>query len=419
MSNIYLFAHENKTNNAFGVIRDIIMCIITIWISSPYQAFFSNWYIYGGLWISWIILAYLSNIHTFVRIFGSRILVYAFTWHSAIAFLSLFGWADFSIKQFTMPFLLISSIYYIVSGYYKSLCLILCVYFLYLISIIIFTIPILYEIPDVARILANSDKSVTQEFAGPFVANFGTVNSITLVSLCVLSGIKVKLSSKVFRYKLVILIYLCFIALSAYFLYLAEYTISLMLFTIFGSLLIFNNKERKLKPWIVILICCISVLFLGPLFNLLADLFADSVNYSTRFTSLATFFTTGEIEKDRDFGIRIMLYLDSIKTFLHHPFLGVGGYIYGANGLVGGHSEILDNFAYYGIFFGSLFIWYLYKVYHNFDYCFSGRYRYFYYIVFSVYLIDCLVNTCYKDNLLFCVFFICPSFIALLQYHNK
>ena len=102
----------------------------------------------------------------------------------------------------------------------------------------------------------------------------------------------------------------------------------------------------------------------------------------------------------------IALYKLSISTFFHNFFIGVGGKYYGANGLVGGHSQILDNFAYYGVLFGSQFVWYLTCVYKNGAAFLQNDFRKIYRTLFVVYMIQCLLNTSYNEEMLFTIFFI-------------
>jgi len=125
------------------------------------------------------------------------------------------------------------------------------------------------------------------------------------------------------------------------------------------------------------------------------------------------------IQQGSDLEDRMQLYKLSISTFFHNFFIGVGGKYYGANGLVGGHSQILDNFAYYGVLFGSQFVWYLTCVYKNGAAFLQNDFRKIYRTLFVVYMIQCLLNTSYNEEMLFTIFFLVPSLIYLVQYDRE
>lgn len=55
----------------------------------------------------------------------------------------------------------------------------------------------------------------------------------------------------------------------------------------------------------------------------------------------------------------------SIRTFLNHPFIGVGDYNHQQN-IVGGHSELLDRLAYFGLFGFITYVFYLVSLMHYF-----------------------------------------------------
>lgn len=402
-----------KSIPLFGILRDLCFAAISIWIFSPFQAYFTNWYIYGILWVLWLSFACISSFELAQKVFYSKAMLIALSWHSCIALLSLFDWADFSIKQFTIPLFALSSLYYIRGGYYKSLTFLLAVFIIYLVQIELFTIPVLRETPDAARILANSDKTITNDYAGPFMANFETINSLNIFSLAlvvVLITCKGRKILSILTFVLLVLSVLC--------LYLANYTTPLILFALV-TLYLLINKGKGIKSSKVVLYLLLALFLalvvLGPLFEWLATIVGRDSSYATRFHSLSLFFSSGYIEQNRDFGIRIALYRDSIVTFFNNIFIGVGGKEYMAGGLVGGHSDILDNFAYYGLFFGLVFVLYLVSLSSIFKSVFSPKYLYYFRTIFFVFFLDCLVNTCYRDSIMYVTFFVVPSILALIQ----
>lgn len=135
-----------------------------------------------------------------------------------------------------------------------------------------------------------------------------------------------------------------------------------------------------------------------------------------RLKSLGMMLNFDGIQQGSDLEDRMQLYKLSISTFFHNFFIGVGGKYYGANGLVGGHSQILDNFAYYGILFGGQFVWYLVCSFKNGEVFLKDDFKHTYKMIFIVYMIQCLLNTSYNEEILFTIFFIVPSLIYLAQY---
>lgn len=399
-----------------SVLRELIMAVLLIWLMCPYQNFFGNWYIYGGLWMGWIVIALVTDSMSFTYMAFSKYTWVALSWPCSIFLLSLVDWADFSPYQFTIVFIVSAFVYYAKGNHVKALRFLIVVYVVYAIMISVFSIQQLQVNPEISRILANSNKNITSAYAGPFMANFSFVNGITLVSLFWVFNFK-RTHNKWMR-----LFSLAMIALSVYLLICAQYSIALFLFVIFAFIVwIFNSKRRCNSS--VIAICLvfgglILLLFVGDILLLFSDMLPPGY-VARRIKSLGMMLNFDGIQQGSDLEDRLRLYKLSISTFLHNFFIGVGGKYYGADGLAGGHSQILDNFAYYGVLFGSQFVWYLTCVYKNGAAFLQNDFRKIYRTLFVVYMIQCLLNTSYNEEMLFTIFFLVPSLIYLVQYDRE
>ncbi len=400
----------------FSALREIIMAALLIWLVCPYQVFFTNWYIYGGLWAIWMALAFCTDAVAFKYMAFSKYTWVALTWPCAILILSLVDWADFAPYQFTIVLVISAFVYYAKGKHIKSLRFLLALYTVYAIMISLFSIQQLQINPEISRILANSDKDITSEYAGPFMANFSFVNGTTLVSLF-----------WVFNYKCTYgkwsrIISLILVVAGVYLLICAQYSIALFLFLIFAAVVLMfyskRNRNNNVKAMFIMLLLAMLIPLMGTILQSISDLMSPGY-VARRLKSLGMMLNFEGVQQGSDLFKRLELYKLSTSTFFDNFFFGVGGKYYGANGLVGGHSQILDNFAYYGVLFGSQFIWYLTCVYKNVAAFFKNDFKRIYRMIFIVYMIQCFVNTSYNEEMLFTIFFLVPSLIYLAQYDRE
>lgn len=396
-----------------SVLRELIMAVLLIWLMCPYQNFFGNWYIYGGLWIGWIIIAFMTDPTAFRYMAFSKYTWVALSWPCSIFLLSLVDWADFSPYQFTIVLVVSAFVYYAKGNHVKALRFLIAVYVAYAIMISAFSIQQLQINPEISRLLANSDKNITSAFAGPFMANFSFVNGLTLVSLFWVFNLKTTHNKRIRLFSLLMVV------IGIYLLVCAQYSIALFLFVIFAFIVwMFNSKRQRsssTKVFFLVFGLLILLPFAGNILLSLSDMIPPGY-VARRLKSLGMMLNFDGIQQGSDLEDRMQLYKLSISTFFHNFFIGVGGKYYGANGLVGGHSQILDNFAYYGILFGGQFVWYLVCSFKNGEVFLKNDFKHTYKVIFIVYMIQCLLNTSYNEEMLFTIFFIVPSLIYLAQY---
>ena len=396
-----------------AIIRDLIMAVLLVWLVCPYQAFFQNWVLYGVLWILWWGFALLSNMSAVKSALLNPFSLGCFIWPLTLCFLSFFNWAEFSVYQFTIPFILISFSYYAKGNYCDSLKFFLVVYFIYAILINFHSISQLWINPNTSRILANSDQSVTIYYAGPFMANFSYINNLPALSILLVYGIKhnfFNTKSKIFFFAVLLI--------NCYLLILAEYMIAMLMFVVFLLYVLLIQGENKSNSKLRLIICILLIPFVlvltSPILKWIAELIGEG-RIAERLSSIGEFLGSGSVGEGSDFQKRWLRYQRSLISIADHPIFGVGRTEYMAGGLVGGHSEILDNFAYYGLFFGSLFVVYLINAYKNAKRFLRERFLAIYRILFLIYFLNCLVNAAYTEEMLIVTFFVLPSMLFVCQ----
>lgn len=398
-----------------SAMRELFMAVLLVWLVCPYQNFFGNWYIYGGLWTGWAAVAFITDLKAFWYMAFSKYTWAALSWPCSIFLLSLVDWADFSPYQFTIVLVVSAFVYYAKGNHVKALRFLIAVYVAYAIVISAFSIQQLQINPEISRILANSDKNITSQYAGPFMANFSFVNGLTLVSLFWVFNLKTT------HNKWIRLFSLAMAVIGVYLLICAQYSIALFLFMIFAFIIcIVNSKGRRnssIKAFFLVFGLPVLLPFAGNILLSLSDVLSPGY-VARRLKSIGMMLNFNGIQHGSDLEDRLQLYKLSISTFFQKFLFGVGGKYYEANGLVGGHSQILDNFAYYGILFGVQFVWYLVCSFKNGAAFFENDFKRIYKTIFIVYMIQCLLNTSYNEEMLFTIFFIVPALIYLAQHDS-
>ena len=225
--------------------------------------------------------------------------------------------------------------------------------------------------PSAARYLAtvaSPDEALAVRYSMRNIAGYDFVYTVTLLyPLWILAYKRQKIIIPVFwagTFGCLILI-IC-----------SEYTTALLLFLI-SSALIFVKRKLRAKDLIVLMIVAVLfvVVFSGIISSFLSFL-SDQVGsreISERLTALSGGQSGLESAEDN----RIWLYRMSITTFLSNPILGT--FLKGGYG-TGGHSEILDSVAKFGLL-GIAAIYGMYrKVYLLFFQPFESMEGYGYYL---------------------------------------
>jgi O-antigen ligase len=152
----------------------------------------------------------------------------------------------------------------------------------------------------------------------------------------------------------------------AYYLYLATFAMSIYMM-IAGTLIavFLHIKRLSLKFAASLLFVVASLLFVafGADLMLFVARNVKSEVLSIKARAVASLLPGGQRSEEGQFASgRISLYGTSFKTFLEHPILGVGAY-YSVAGVdvgldqgIGGHSDLLDNLARYGLIGAVLYL---------------------------------------------------------------
>ena len=161
------------------------------------------------------------------------------------------------------------------------------------------------------------------------------------------------------------LLSMMFIGVELYFLILASLTISILLYVVAVvlSILCYSDEHIKGAKFIIfaVFICCLFLIDFEGICNWISDN-VNNKYLQERFSSLADMF--GGKEASGDVGLRLDLYTSSLITFFKNPF-GIGPnytYIPFSEG-IGHHSQMLDDFARYGILAVIFYISYLKSFY--------------------------------------------------------
>lgn len=406
--------HE-KHMNLISFPRDAIMTIIILWLLCPYQAFFANWYIYGVLWCAWIVFALLANSKAFLTTFLSIESLVMFSWPITNMILFMLDWSNFSLYQFTIPLFLLSFSYYARSKSYKPIKFFVVIGYIYLAIIFIYSIIILQANREIARILASSDKNITSQYAGVFVANFSSItNAVTTALLC-LFGLKMY-KSDMNRAKRIL--YELMFVISGILLWEAQYSIAIINFLLCSIIILWLDIKKHKTNYVKSILGIILFLFMVFYAGSILIFISENIEYgyvSRRLESIGQILSSGEIATGTDMEERLNLYFISIDTFFSNFFFGVGGNEYMANGIVGGHSSIIDNYAYYGVIFGTQFVIYLITIIKNNKRYLYGSCSKIYSLLGGLYVYNCIINTCYTEEILFFTSFIIPAVLYTMQ----
>ena len=217
------------------------------------------------------------------------------------------------------------------------------------------TIKSLIENPLLSRLMSTGNvyDYVSESISVVGVATFGAIYGLVLVAdslfyLILLKNLKIGWMSKILM--------LAYAILSIFTIIQAQFTISLLLLLVGISLVIWmlpsSKKKKEIKYLVIIFGVLLILLFIDPIISTIINsgMFSETINI--RLEEVKNFLTlsSGAVT---DLGARFKLYSQSLSTFFDSFGLGI---ILVGKGEVGGHSEILDGFANFGILLFPLII---------------------------------------------------------------
>lgn len=231
--------------------------------------------------------------------------------------------------------------------------IILYTWFIDIVISAIYTIYRLVENPMLSRLLATGDieKHIHSTITTAGVLGYGNIYGLSFIVIALYCVIK----NARFNKKIVLI--LCAILFS-YTILQAQFFIAVII-TIIGMILNLIFEERNFKKryfWIIgliptLIIACIIMIYFLP--NIISsNVLPDMI--STRLAILYTYSVEDILLLDRG-----IVYLKSLTAIVNTYGLGI---VFLGNDVAGGHSELLDLIANYGIFITLIFIYGIWKV---------------------------------------------------------
>lgn len=337
------------------------------------------------------------------------------------AFYLAFGITDYSPYILIERLVLLSSplIFLSISEYYnKNEKHLLFFLFFFIICInIVDNIRLFYQDNSIFESLAISDSTAKY-------TNAGETNFVAFVMLFSLSAFLFFLAEKKIVFKIV---YASCFALGVFFIAVINSRTTSLLLLLFGVLLlIFFAKKKKIsfsKILITIIILfIIFMLFRSFIFEFLIGMFKGSRSQE-RLEDLSLFFNGQSYSSDGSFSVRMKLAQISFESFSKNPFtvlFGMGehdvpvkSYYYATITGIGGHSQIIDYLAQYGIVGFSILVFYFYEnirksVRLSHKKSLNGGY----FVIIIVFFLYGLFNIVFYYNMFFVIFVLVPVFLG-------
>ena len=373
-----------------GAFKFLLYALVIISLFTLMQAYYSA-YIHLVLLILCILLCKKEQPYTLGFILGGIATCFLFV---VLSFIKNNGSAmehvGFYLHYITWPFLFVCVIRKFSRNEIKHL-----LYFIIGICIIgdILTLIQLSFDPDISRLLAGGqlqDEKIEYYKLG--VGGYGYVFAMAFMMYGIVRWLKhTKRKAEKFYLSL-------FLIINSLFILYAAYTIAIILsIGMIGFALLSDMRigyRISLVLAVIVLILAFGTQLLETCYNI-----ADSLELTwvaRRFEQLLHSQQTNDMSSLR----RFVLYTISWNTFLENPFFG--GYAYG------GHSQILDIFAQYGIF--AIFMPIFFGCCQSLCNKFLGKAKLT--VVFLAFLIFACIDTCSVMQIPVAVFFIVP----LMQY---
>lgn len=364
--------------------------------------------------ILWMFLAINDNKKKFTEYFCStkKIVILNYVWILISFFLYLVKnefMTSYEIKniiRIAMNLLIFG--YYLYYEENHVLKIFLYISLIIITALCINTIHVLIQNPNLSRILSTGNPEKYESYiSAKFIGSFGFAYGLVFVIFSII-GIKILDRKSTNR-----IIYVCLSLLFTITIIYEQFTISILLVVIAIIFILF--KVYNIKRLIIFLtIMCCTVFIIMPTITNILHMIADSINQyevSTRINEIISFLENFNLEKGTDMEARVNRYLMSAKTFVNDP-LGLM-----KEKEIGGHSELLDEYAKYGIIIASftvaLFVEYI-KFIKN-DILKKKNNRNIWFVNGIIYLIYVTVNTSMFIITSTMVFFVVPLILKLSE----
>ncbi len=264
----------------------------------------------------------------------------------------------------------------------------------------VLSLRVLLVDPTISRILAgDANASEQYEYFSRGVGGYGTVYAT--VFLCFGAIYWLARTKNNFDRILIAL----FLTSAFLFIVYASYTTAILIAVILALLAL----TSKIKPMIKALIAVAFIaLFIVLFWDHIIDFSIEILNKLELYQVVKRLSQLTEATENNNLSslTRAQLYLKSWESFLAHPIVG--------SNVAGGHSQTLDNLAYFGIagiFMPIVLVYYSIK-----SIKVSSKRLILLYAMFFVLI---TINTCSAMQIPVSVFFLCPLIVNVMKEENK
>ena len=305
----------------------------------------------------------------------------------------------------------------LIFGYYlyyedkKKLTIFLNISLIIILMIGINTIINLIKNPNLSRILSTANPEKYYDYVKVrFIGSFGFAYGLVFIIFSIIGS---KIFNNGTKNKIIYIISVLILILTVIY---EQFTISIILLGIAICLHIFRAYNIKRLLLSALIFSLIFALFL-PSLNKILKITAENIKHesiSQRIYEISSFMESNNLEQTIDFKSRIEKYTCSIRTFLNDP-LGLE-----KEKEIGGHSELLDEYAKYGLIIASLttLVFISYMKFINRNILTQKNTRNIWFINEIVYLIYATINTSMFIITSTMIFFIVPLILKTSEGEN-
>ena len=373
------------------ILKGITVILLLFTLFTPLQSYY-NAYVHIGLLVICFLLSYDLQNKTSPFVFSSAFICIFFILFSFLkdenGFSENFG---LFLHYITWPAVFVMLVSIASKQYIRKL--------LYFILVICFIGNVLSLIqlsinPEISRLLAGiylgEEKDVYYKLG---VGGYGYVFAMAFLTY----GIVRWLMTSSIRSEKWFLI--AFLIVNSLFILYASYTTAILIMVLLAALALLSNTQKNVKLIFLIFAFVVFFLFSEQIlkfgYDFANDLGLDWV--AKRFEQLMYANSTDNFSSLR----RVKLYKESIQTFLQNPLIGGTEY--------GGHSQIFDNFARYGIWGAGLPLFF----YMCMSLCNKMLNRKVLTVFFAVFIFFSCIDTCDVMQLPVVIFFAVPLIFHL------
>lgn len=280
--------------------------------------------------------------------------------------------------------------------------------FLCIIFMNIYTLIALMQNPQISREIANINK--LQNNFSLFIGGYDYIYAVSLLSIALFASLRNNIVKQKWIY------FVLWISCVLVIIY-SRYTFAILITGGFTCLafLFEGHKVKTYKiEWVIIPFCIVSGIVLVPAFlQILVELSGGAQSQiGSRINDLYNFVTQNELAS-ADGIERVRVYQVSIDAWKQHIWFGNGGI---SEVEIGGHSDIFDMLAKYGVIgFLCFFSTFIYLIKNIANYMCKPR---VYYYSVAMFLTFMVINPVWDIQESFMLFFFIPLFIIVTEEDN-